>query len=191
MQVTFPGQGDPKRGLRAAMRLLMREMPADPQAIHPLIGAWLSAHPERRTIAVFSALPGEVDLTEIVVSNPGRSWAWPRVEGDDLHFHQVENPDAQLMPGAFGIREPSADLPVTAVERIDAFFCPGLAFDPRGGRLGRGRGFYDRMLAKARPDALKIGVCFPWQIVADTFPEAHDVIMDEVLSAVSPPDTEK
>jgi len=103
----------------------------------------------------------------------------------------VENPDAQLMPGAFGVREPSPDLPVIPVKRIDAFLCPGLAFDPHGARLGRGRGFYDRMLSKARPGALKIGVCFPWQIVPDVFPEAHDVIMDEVLSAVSPPDAKQ
>ncbi len=113
------------------------------------------------------------------------------MDGDDLHFHQVENPDSQLTPGAFGVREPSSDLPIIPVDGINAFFCPGLAFDPRGGRLGRGRGFYDRILAKARPGALKIGVCFPWQIVADTFPEAHDVIMDEVLSAVSPPNTQQ
>ena len=93
--------------------------------------------------------------------------------------------------GAFGVREPSPDMPVIPLDQIDAFLCPGLAFDPRGGRLGRGRGFYDRMLAGARPDALRIGVCFPWQIVPDVFPEAHDVFMDGILSAVSPPYTEQ
>jgi 5-formyltetrahydrofolate cyclo-ligase len=187
MQVAFPDSANPKNDLRAAMRRLLREQVADSAALHPAIGHWLAAHPERQTIAIFSALPGEVDLTEIIAAHPARRWVWPRVVGDDLHFHQVENPDSQLIPGAFGIREPSPELPVIPVDEIDAFFCPGLAFDPRGGRLGRGRGFYDRMLSKARPDSLKIGLCFPWQIVADTFPEAHDVIMDEVLSAVSPP----
>lgn len=191
MQVTFPDPGHPKQGLRAAMRRLLREMPADPVVAHPIIEAWLDAHPEQRTIAAFSALPGEVDLTKIIATHAERRWVWPRVDGDDLHFHQVEKPDEQLSAGTFGVREPSPDLPVIAVDRIDAFFCPGLAFDARGGRLGRGRGFYDRMLAKARPDALKIGICFPWQIVSDTFPEAHDVMMDEVLSAVSPPDAQQ
>lgn len=188
MQVAFPDSANPKDRLRAAMRRLLREQSADSAALHPAIGRWLAAHPERQTIAVFSALPGEVDLTEIIAANPGRRWVWPRVEADDLHFHQVENPDLQLMPGAFGVREPSPGLPVIPVDGIDAFFCPGLAFDRRGGRLGRGRGFYDRMLAKAQPGALKIGLCFPWQIVTDTFSEEHDVHMDEVLSAVSPPD---
>lgn len=173
------------------MRRLMREKPADSAAIHPAVESWLAAHPDLQTIAVFSALPGEVDLTKVIAANPGRHWAWPRVEGDDLHFHRVENPETQLVPGAFGVREPSPDLPVIPVEEIDAFFCPGLAFDANGGRLGRGRGFYDRMLARARPGALKIGVCFPWQIVADTFPETHDVLMDGIVSAVSPPDAEE
>ena len=153
MQVAFPDSANPKDRLRAAMRSLLREQPADSAALRPAIGRWLAAHPERQTIAVFSALPGEVDLTKIVAAHPERRWVWPRVEGDDLYFHQVEKPDAQLMPGAFGVREPSPDLPVVPVDRIDAFLCPGLAFEPHGARLGRGRGFYDRMLSKARPGA--------------------------------------
>jgi 5-formyltetrahydrofolate cyclo-ligase len=191
MQVAFPDSPDSKEVLRTAMRRLLGEKPADSAAVHPEIEAWLAAHPELQTIAVFSALKGEVDLTEVIAARPERRWVWPRVEGDDLHFHQVENPAAQLTAGAFGVREPSPDLPVIPVYRIDAFLCPGLAFDERGGRLGRGRGFYDRMLAGARPGALKIGVCFPWQFVDDTFPEAHDVIMDEVLSAVPRPDAQE
>lgn len=173
------------------MRRLMCDRAADSAAIHPALDNWLADHSALQTIAVFSALPGEVDLTKTIARHPERRWVWPRVAGDDLHFHQAENPAALLATGAFGIREPSLDLPIIPVNQIDAFFCPGLAFDPRGGRLGRGRGFYDRMLAKARPDALKIGICFPWQIVADTFPETHDVHMDEVLSAVSPPDAQQ
>lgn len=172
------------------MRRLMRVGPAESAAILPAVDGWLARHRELKTIAAFAALDGEVDLTEIAALHPERHWAWPRVEGNDLHFHLARDPASQLMPGAFGIREPSPDLPRVAAVEIDAFLCPGLAFDPRGGRLGRGGGFYDRLLAKARKDALKIGVCFPWQIVADTFPEAHDVLMDEILSAVPPPNAE-
>lgn len=173
------------------MRRLMDANPVDSASVHSAVENWLAAHPDLQTIAVFSALPGEVDLTKIIAAHPERHWAWPRVEGDGLHFHRVENPETQLTPGAFGVREPSPDLPVIPVEMIDAFFCPGLAFDPRGGRLGRGRGFYDRMLANARPGALKIGICFPWQIMADVFCEAHDVLMDEIVSAVSAPNAEE
>ena len=64
---------------------------------------------------------------------------------------------------------------------IDVFLCPGLAFDLRGGRLGRGRGFYDRALALTGPGAYRIGICFSWQIVEDVHCEPHDVPMDEVI----------
>jgi len=97
-------------------------------------------------------------------------------------FHAVKNPDLELVPGAFGILEPSPTLPVVDLAKIDVFLCPGLAFDSHGGRLGRGRGYYDRLLARARPDAYKIGVCFPHQLVPETFTEPHDIHMDLVIS---------
>jgi len=164
------------------MRSLLREKTTDAAAIHAALDDWLAGNPALRTIAVFAALPGEADLTEIIARHPGRRWVYPRVRGDDLDFHHVADPTTGLRPGTLGIREPSPQLPLVELAEIDAFFCPGLAFDRRGGRLGRGRGYYDRLLAKARPDARKTGICFPWQIVPDTFPEPHDIQMDEVIS---------
>jgi 5-formyltetrahydrofolate cyclo-ligase len=163
------------------MRQLARTAFGDSQAVVTALTRWLAAHPTVRTISVFAALPDEPDLADFVVQNPDRCWLYPKIDGDSLHFHAVKNPYRDLQPGAFGIQEPLPCLPEIPVDRIDAFFCPGLAFDGHGGRLGRGRGFYDRMLAQARPDALKVGVCFPRQLVSDTFPEAHDVRMDELV----------
>lgn len=164
------------------MHALAEESPRDSAAVCTHLDHWLAEHPTLQNIAVFAALPGEVDLTEWVTARPTIRWVFPKVRGKHLTFHQIHDPENDLVTGAFGIREPRPDLTEVAVETIDAFFCPGLAFDPRGGRLGRGKGFYDRLLAKARPDALKIGVCFPWQIVDDTFAEPHDIAMDAVVS---------
>ena len=144
--------------------------------------SWLQAHPARQTIAAYAALPGEVDLLDVIVRHPERRWVFPRVEESELCFHVVGNPASDLSVGAFGVREPALTLPRVGIAEIDAIFCPGLAFDARGGRLGRGKGYYDRVLAHARPDAVKIGVCFPWQLVAEIHHEAHDVHMDLVLS---------
>jgi 5-formyltetrahydrofolate cyclo-ligase len=138
---------------------------------------WLSARPEIRAVAVYSALPGEVDLSTVLTRLPGLAWVFPKIIGHHLTFHAGD----RLLPGAHGILEPHADSPEIPLQEIDAFICPGLAFDVHGHRLGRGRGFYDRLLAQARPDALKIGICFPFQIVPDTFAEPHDVRMDAVL----------
>jgi 5-formyltetrahydrofolate cyclo-ligase len=155
----------------------------DSQPVCRALDECLSARPELRTIAVFSALPGEPDLTELTtLPRPGLRWGYPRVDGEQLTFHIVADPAQDLIPGAFGILEPAPGLPEVRASEIDAFFCPGLAFDPQGGRLGRGRGFYDRLLSKGRPDALKIGGCFPHQLVPDTHSEPHDIAMDLVIS---------
>lgn len=135
------------------------------------------------TIAVYAAVPGEVDLSELVKKHTDRKWVYPRVAANTITFHVVKNPAVELVTGAFGILEPAPSLAAIEVAKIDAFLCPGLAFDGRGGRLGRGRGYYDRLLTEARPGTLKVGVCFDWQIVEDTYQEAHDVRMDMVISA--------
>lgn len=163
----------------------MRRIPADQStdsaAVCRHLDRWLANRPELAVISAFAALPGEVDLSECIARHPGRRWVFPKVQGDSLTFHEIVHP-SELIPGAFGIREPAPTTPGVDVTEIDLFLCPGLGFDSRGGRLGRGRGFYDRILADARPDALKLGVCHPFQIVADTFPQDHDIMMDGVIS---------
>ncbi len=144
---------------------------------------WLAGRPELRTLSTFSPLPGEIDLIPLVAEFPDRRWLFPRVEGTTLVLHHVTDPAAGLEPGAFGIREPAPTLPVVSFFEVDAFFCPGLAFDAYGNRLGRGRGFYDRMLEHARPGSLKIGVCHAAQLVPDVYGEPHDIPMDQVISA--------
>jgi len=163
------------------MRELLREHTHDSATVREAVSRWLVAHPEIRTISTFAALPGEPDLLPLLAEFPDRQWIFPRVENEWLRLHPVADASNDLLPGAFGIREPSPALPVVAVSEIDAFLCPGLAFDQTGGRLGRGRGFYDRLLAQARPGARKLGIAFPFQLVANTFPEPHDIRMDQIL----------
>lgn len=153
------------------------------QAAHQLkaLGAWLDSNPERVTVATFHPIAGEPDLTRLVGLRPERTWVFPKVVGDQLAFRIVSDPHADLKPGAFGIMEPADHCPKAELSDIDLFLCPGLAFDGQGGRLGRGKGYYDRALSMARPDALKLGICHPWQIVPDTFAEEHDIRMDEVV----------
>ena len=165
------------------MRAILRARAPDSGAVCAALERWLAGCHGVRWISVFAALPGEVDLSEFIVRHPEQGWVYPRVAGTTLTLHVVGDPAAELSVGSLGIREPSPALPQFAVARIDAFLCPGLAFDGHGGRLGRGRGYYDRLLAGARPAALKIGVCAAHQIVPDTFPQPHDVRMDSVVCA--------
>lgn len=173
---------DPKRQVRSEVRTrLAVARPGAGEAVCAAVRRWLAGHPGLRTVAAYAAMADEVDLLPLLAALPERRWLMPRVVGDDLVFHRVIDPALDLTAGAFGIREPRADLPQVPVAEIDALLCPGLAFDSNGGRLGRGRGFYDRVLAQARPDALRVGVCHPLQRVPDTYPAGHDVPMHLVI----------
>jgi 5-formyltetrahydrofolate cyclo-ligase len=177
-----------KRELRSAMRRVLLEVaPGDGTEVRRAVADWLRDHPELTVIAAYAAMAGEVDLVPLVDGFPGRCWLFPRVVGDDLMLHEVVDPARDLVVGAFGIREPSASLPVVRADEVEAFLCPGLAFDGRGGRLGRGRGFYDRMLGAAHPSALRVGVCHPVQQVSDTFSEPHDIPMHRVIDGATLP----
>ena len=159
------------------MRQMLRGHSPDSTAQCDALHRWLLARPGLHTIAVYSPLPGEVDPSTVIARHLDIRWVYPKVSGHQLTFHTGEN----LTTGSFGILEPHHDTPEVPLREIDAFLCPGLAFDHHGGRLGRGRGFYDRLLAGARPDSIKLGICFPEQLVENTFSEAHDIRMDDVV----------
>lgn len=139
-------------------------------AIRRQLRDWLAGHPAR-TIAAFASLPGEPMLLPLLAELPDRRWALPRVDGETMRFHLAT--PAGLVAGAFGILEPPADAPLCPPGEIELFLCPGMAFTAAGGRLGRGKGYYDRSLAAA-PAALRCGVCFREQLVPDLPVEPHD-----------------
>jgi 5-formyltetrahydrofolate cyclo-ligase len=179
--VAIPESPSEKSKLRESMRRTLRALAKDSSKACTALTQWLHDNPSLHTIAVYSPLPGEVDIFPALESYPDRRWVYPKVRGLELTFHEVKNPAIDLIPGAYRILEPSVECPEVSINKIDAFLCPGLAFDSHGGRLGRGRGFYDRMLAHARADSLKIGICLEVQMVTDTFSEPHDILMNRVI----------
>lgn len=84
-----------------------------------------------------------------------------------------------LKEGAFHIWEPSGVL-FTDYNAIETAVVPGIAFDESGNRLGRGGGYYDRLLPQMR--AYKLGICFPFQLLDRLPHEEYDVMMDEVIT---------
>ena len=96
----------------------------------------------------------------------------------------------ELQPGTWGILEPPKERwgesgKEIAPEALDLVMVPGVAFDRRGGRLGNGAGYYDRLLKSVRKDTVLIGVCFEAQIMPEIVMEAHDIYMDYVITEVS------
>ncbi|MBV1857827.1 MAG: 5-formyltetrahydrofolate cyclo-ligase [Nannocystaceae bacterium] len=88
---------------------------------------------------------------------------------------------AGLQLGRFGIREPQGLGAPTLPAQVEVVLVPGLAFDARGGRLGWGRGYYDRALAQA-PGARRVGVCLQGGLVDFVPMEPHDLRMHTVVS---------
>jgi len=175
-----------KTELRRLMRAqLARMTPAAAEAAAESIRESIPSLPrwqDTRVVAAYAALAGEPDLQPLAWTKH-KSVLFPRVEGEELIFHVVENA-SQLKPGAFGVTEPDAEkCPVADIHDAEIIFIPGLAFTIDGARLGRGRGFYDRLLAALPPDILRVGVCFGPQIVADIPCESHDEEVDVVLSS--------
>jgi 5-formyltetrahydrofolate cyclo-ligase len=152
----------------------------------------------------FAPMRREPDWTAAI----GAGWqaALPRVEGERLIFHRVDWKKAtdasarrpcpggdgwpllsdsfsNLERGVHGTREPAAD-EVTRVSPTDAaaVLVPGVAFDRAGARLGRGGGFYDRLLAHPHFTARRIAVCFACQLVARVPVEPHDIEVDEIVT---------
>ena len=93
----------------------------------------------------------------------------------------------ELAPGYFGILEPKIELrrqPDRQVQpqELGLILVPGVAFDPQGGRLGRGKGFYDRFLKKTPENVLRIGLAFDWQMF-DAIPMSEtDQYVDVVVT---------
>ena len=86
-----------------------------------------------------------------------------------------------LTAGRFGILEPKPEAvkPVTG-DRIDAALVPGLAFDETGNRLGRGMGYFDRILRDVR--GVKIALAYDFQLLSDVPTEAHDAPVDFIVT---------
>jgi 5-formyltetrahydrofolate cyclo-ligase len=86
----------------------------------------------------------------------------------------------EIVSGQFGIREPDPDCIEIPSHQLDLVLVPGVAFDLHGRRLGRGKGFYDRLLTEVR--GMKCGVAFDEQVLNEIPKESHDIHMNFILT---------
>ncbi len=97
--------------------------------------------------------------------------------------YEVMDLEKDLKPGVFGILEPRKEsASLFNAGEIDLIVVPGVAFDEKRNRIGYGAGFYDRFLKSVKPDCLKIGIAFEFQIY-NTIPiEEHDMPLDLIIT---------
>ena len=137
-------------------------------------------------LAYLSTFPEEPSTWEFVrgLWRRGVAVALPRVDPDArrLALHRVTGPE-RLVVNRWGIAEPSADMTELEPNEIRAVLVPGLAFDRRGGRLGRGGGYYDRLLSCLESPAPRWSVAFLAQIVERVPMLPHDQTLHGVVTA--------
>ncbi|MCH5211123.1 MAG: 5-formyltetrahydrofolate cyclo-ligase [Oscillospiraceae bacterium] len=135
-----------------------------------------------KSVCVFLSAFNEPDTMGIIKQlwQSGKKVSAPvsDTETNTLSLFQIESIE-DLHKGAYGIPEPSKSKPVSE-EDIDVILVPGLAFDKKGGRMGFGKGYYDRLLAKSR--AMRIGLCYDFQLMDSIPTEEHDINMNYIIT---------
>ncbi len=137
--------------------------------------SWLSTRLPG-TIAAYLAMTDEVNIAELFDRLPGWRWVLPRVEDDGaLTFRDRDVPREAHH---WGMIQPTNTGRVVPVHEIDVFLVPGLAFDEFGGRLGRGGGYYDRVLAVRRTDSEAVGITLASRVIPEVRVVDHDQPVD-------------
>lgn len=171
-----------KKELRALIKTLKKQHTKE-QLLEQSekITAKLEKHPDfirAERIMLYSALPDEVQTRAFLEKwHLKKTIILPTVVGDDIIPVEYAK-DTRFAVGDFNIMEPQND-PYTG--DFDLIVVPGVAFDNKGNRIGRGRGYYDRFLSH-HLDVKRIGICFDFQLVDEVPAEPFDIRMDEVIS---------
>ena len=136
------------------------------------------------TVLLYAPLPGEPDIWSLLTDalSSGKEAALLRhcAANDSYGAFRVENPQQDLRVGFYGIREPVAGCPSVDLNRLDLVLVPGIAFGLNGHRLGRGKGYYDRLLTGIQ--GWKCGIAFDWQVETEIPMDAHDVPLDSLVT---------
>ncbi len=177
-----------RRGLAA------RRAMADRDEASRRIAARVRELPEwsrAETVMCFVAMEDEVDTRALLaeVMSGARKLVVPFCHGNELGLFHLQDFE-ELQPGSMRIMEPRAELrglPQKTVSplALDLILVPGVAFDSSGGRVGFGKGYYDRLLARVRADAVRIGLAFACQMFDAVPVDSHDMRLDFVVTEVA------
>ena len=133
----------------------------------------------RSEVRTRQALPAALESGKRIVV------PWCNDRGELELFHLTDM--SELAVGMYKILEPKPELrslPAKQVraEELDLVMVPGVAFDRRGGRMGHGKGYYDKLLQHARPDAPLVALAFECQLFPEIPVAAHDIFMDKIIT---------
>ena len=131
-------------------------------------------------VLLYASLPDEPDTTTLLRDfAQSKTILLPVVQDNDIILRRFKD-FSHIETGRFGINEPTG-LEYKDIPHIQLAIIPGRAFTKEGYRLGRGGGYYDRLLSHPDFKAYKLGCCFKQQIVPTLPVEPHDIQMQEVI----------
>ncbi|MBQ9665713.1 MAG: 5-formyltetrahydrofolate cyclo-ligase [Bacteroidaceae bacterium] len=157
------------------------ELSASSQRLSRLLLDRIQKEDGIRTILLYHSMPDEVETHQLIknLHSIGKKILLPTIVGDELELHEYLDETAFSTSAHFCIQESTGPL-FTNYEAIDLAIIPGMAFTTQGDRLGRGKGYYDRLLPKLHCPL--IGLAFSFQVVDAIPSEVHDVRMTEIVS---------
>jgi 5-formyltetrahydrofolate cyclo-ligase len=179
-----------KPEIRAQMRAFLKAMsPDERQRRSTAACARVAATREFKNaqmVMLFLSMPSEIETSALALKawQECKSIAVPRVDWesrrmDPLEIRSLETGFQTVAPG---YRQPIEGT-VVPLDLIDMVVIPGLAFDRKGFRVGRGRGFYDRFLSQQDFKGVRCALCYHEQILNEDIPrEPHDIPMDLIVT---------
>lgn len=177
-----------KADLRAAMRRMLKEIPddqrrRDSEALCAILKAQVFFQ-SAGAILFYAPLPEEPDLWPLLKGTLAEKKlaALPCFDAGNRVYlpRRVTDLHVEILSGQFGIREPATTCLEIPLDNLDAALVPGVAFDLTGRRLGRGKGFYDRLLENFT--GKKIGIAFDEQMAERIPAEENDARMDFIVT---------
>jgi 5-formyltetrahydrofolate cyclo-ligase len=182
-----------KYGLQNQKSELRRQMVAKLKEISPAVriaeSIELSARLEAQlrsahTILFFAPMLDELDVWLLMQKflEAKKICALPFFDSASQHYsaRRICDLENDVAVGKFGIREPNSNCEEISLDKFDLVLVPGIAFDANGNRLGRGRGFYDRILSHA--SGVKCGVAYDFQLVEKIPVEPHDAKINFIVT---------
>lgn len=138
----------------------------------------LAAFALSNRILIYNSLPDELSTRDFIQRWMGsKKFFLPRVNGIDLDILPYDSQRMHI--GAFRIEEPTGN-DITDPELLEMIIVPAVAYDRNGNRVGRGKGYYDRLLKRTK--ALRVGVAYDFQLVDEIDCEPHDIPVDIVIT---------
>jgi 5-formyltetrahydrofolate cyclo-ligase len=175
-----------KTELRTTIRAALEKISPAVRAVESIeLGERLKTQmPSAHTILFFAPLPDELDVWPVLELSLalGTTCALPFFDAEKKTYgaREIKKLATDIVIGKFGVREPKASCAEIPLDKFDLVLVPGMAFDPMGNRLGRGRGFYDRLLQVV--SGVKCGICHDIQLVENIPTEPHDAKVDFILT---------